>query len=71
MSLVTEFANERLIEVSPGLLTAADVATGLESPADPVMATFLTVTCPEVVALVGAATGALAANVYNYVSRNG
>ncbi|WP_165521933.1 linaridin-like RiPP [Micromonospora zingiberis] len=71
MSLVAQFANETLTDVPPGMLTQTDVTSPLDTPADPVMATFLTVTCPEVAVLFGAATGALAANVYNYVARNG
>ncbi|MEU4896057.1 linaridin-like RiPP [Streptomyces sp. NPDC044780] len=71
MSLVAEYANETLTDIAPGMLTLTEASSPLDTPADPVMATFLTVTCPEVVALFGAATGALAANIYNYVARNG
>ncbi|EXU61872.1 hypothetical protein Z951_44770 [Streptomyces sp. PRh5] len=73
MSLVAQFANEALTDISPGMLSETDAASRLDGPADPVMVTpfaALTVTCPEVAALAGAAFGALAANVANYVGRN-
>ncbi|MFG2512521.1 linaridin-like RiPP [Streptomyces sp. NPDC048584] len=70
MSLVAQFANEALADVSPGMLSEADAASPLDTPADPVMATFLTVTCPEVAVLAAAGFGALAANINNYLARN-
>ncbi|MEU8256667.1 linaridin-like RiPP [Micromonospora inaquosa] len=64
MSLVAQFANESLTDVSPGMLSETDAAARLDTPADPVMAT------PLIVETVFLATGMLAANIANYVDRN-
>ncbi|MFE7425657.1 MULTISPECIES: linaridin-like RiPP [unclassified Streptomyces] len=63
MSLVSEFANETLTDVAPGMLSATDVATRLDTPADPVMAT------PLIVETVLLTTGWIANNIANYVDR--
>ncbi|MGW3951219.1 linaridin-like RiPP [Streptomyces sp. NPDC004752] len=65
MSLVAQFANESLTDISPGMLSETDVAGRLDTPADPVMAT------PALAIEVGIfALELLAANVANYVQRN-
>ncbi|MGC5291303.1 linaridin-like RiPP [Micromonospora sp. DT231] len=70
MSLVAQYANETLPDVSPGMLTQIEIVSPFDGTAEPVLFTPLTVTCPEAVALFAAGVGALAANVNNYVARN-
>ncbi|MFG1842823.1 linaridin-like RiPP [Micromonospora sp. NPDC049175] len=70
MSLVAHYANEILPDVSPGMLTQIEIVSPFDGTAEPVLFTPLTITCPEVTALAGAALAALAANVNNYVARN-
>ncbi|WP_405984029.1 linaridin-like RiPP [Streptomyces sp. NBC_00872] len=67
MSLIAQFANESLTDITPGMLSETDAAARLDTPADPVMATPTTVLATELFAL---ATGMLAANIANYVDRN-